>query len=158
MDTRRRHVHSVGLLQATHLRTRTLQAVRERELTVTLIVLLIVVLVTQLPTASHAIYRLNPNSSSECGSVLRFLWSTADTLTVVNSAVNFLIYYPTVATFRRTLRSFWSTTSITSLASLRLTSSARGRRFPEGVQQNREENMAQAINVGSLREKAALCK
>lgn len=85
-------------------------------MTVTLVALLVVFVLTQLPLASYAIYRLylTPGGVSVCGSALRFLSTTADTLTVLNSAVNFLIYYPSASTFRKSLSSLWNSSTTSS--------------------------------------------
>ena len=76
---------------------------------------------TQFPTTSYAIYRLilPPNVVTECGSTLRFLSTSADALTVLNSAVNFLIYYPSATTFRKTLNKLWTPSSTSSIKTLR---------------------------------------
>ena len=55
----------------------------------------------------------------ECGSTLRFMSSASDALTVLNSAINFLIYYPSAATFRKTLNELWKPSSSSSIKSLR---------------------------------------
>ncbi len=77
----------------------------ETELTRTLLVLVIVYIITQLPTFSYTLYRLflKPGETKICGSVYRFLTPTADTLTVVNSSINFMIYYPCTVKFRSSL-------------------------------------------------------
>ncbi len=77
----------------------------EAELTRTLVVLVSVYIITQMPSATYAIYRLflDYEETRTCGSIFRFLTSTADTMTIVNSSVNFLIYYPSAVTFRTSL-------------------------------------------------------
>ena len=87
------------------------------ELTLTLTILVIVFLLTQLPMTVYAIYRLylTPEQQKNCEkSAFRYLTSIADTLTVVNSSVNFLIYYPSAVTFRRTMQQMFSRISFTS--------------------------------------------
>ena len=77
----------------------------ETELTRTLLILVVVYIVTQLPTLTYTIYRLSltPEETKICGSIFRFLTPTADTLTVINSSINFLIYYPCTVRFRTSL-------------------------------------------------------
>ena len=83
--------------------------------------ILVVFICTQLPTAFYAIYRLflPLRKVMECGSTLRFVSSASDALTVLNSAINFLIYYPSAATFRKTLTELWKLSSSSSIKSLR---------------------------------------
>ena len=77
----------------------------EAELTRTLVALVSLYIITQLPTASYAVYRLflKYEETRICGSMFRFLTSTADAMTIINSSVNFLIYYPSAVTFRTSL-------------------------------------------------------
>ena len=87
------------------------------ELTLTLTILVIVFLLTQLPMTVYAIYRLylTAEQQRDCQrSAFHYLTSIADTLTVVNSSVNFLIYYPSAVTFRRTMQQMFSRISFTS--------------------------------------------
>ena len=86
----------VYLLQSVH---------KEKELTMTLLTLVCVYIITQLPTVSYAIYRLllDQQEMTQCGSTYRFMTTTADTLTIGNSSVNFLIYYPSAVTFRKSM-------------------------------------------------------
>ncbi len=84
-----------------------------------MVLLVSVYIITQLPTATYAIYRLflEEQEMRTCGSIYRFLTSTADTLTIVNSSVNFLIYYPSAATFRKSLHQVFRQLSQKSLLS-----------------------------------------
>ncbi len=90
------------------------------EMTFTLTVLCAVFLLTQLPMAIYAIYRLflSAKQQHHCEEsvflLYKFLTSIPDTLTVVNSSVNFLIYYPSAVTFRRTMQQMFSRISFTS--------------------------------------------
>ena len=82
---------------------------------------LVVFICTQLPTAFYAIYRLflPLKKVMTCGSRLRFVSTASDALTVLNSAINFLIYYPSAATFRKTLNELWTPSSSSSIKFIR---------------------------------------
>ena len=65
-----------------------------------------VFILTQLPMLSYRIYALFLTAEelreANCGPY-HYVVKTADILTVVNSSVNFLIYYPSAVTFRKTV-------------------------------------------------------
>ena len=85
------------------------------ELTRTLAILVSVFIITQLPMVSYRIYDLflTHEEKGHCRSY-HYMAKIADILTVVNSSVNFLIYYPSAATFRKTVSNLFKRISFSS--------------------------------------------
>ena len=72
--------------------------------TVVLITIAVVFILCQAPMAVYPILRLaiKPPQDSVCNAYIQYA-TVADTLAVLNSAVNFLVYYPFIPVFRKTL-------------------------------------------------------
>ncbi len=73
-------------------------------MTFVLIFIAIAFIITQLPGAIYPILRIVLEDPTSCDSFFSYFVYIADTLTILNSALNIFIYYPTIPAFRT---GFW---------------------------------------------------